>query len=115
MTYSKGPIFFTQSKSRHQKAENTFMRYGEDKLYQLFEHHLLEVDITDETEEDFIHNVVQDYLVHLVQEAHIPPKHLNDIAQDLFDEVKAMLVKKTYGHFNLAEYRQRRRGSGSPL
>jgi hypothetical protein len=77
-----------------------------DPLYHLFEQHLLNALVDEHSTDQFVDRVVKDYM-----ERHHPrgavPHHLIEVVRiDLRDEVLAMLRKKTYGHYNLDDYRK---------
>jgi hypothetical protein len=77
-----------------------------DPLYQLFEQHLYNCLFDEETSDQFVYRVVADYLEHILKTASIPIKVSEFVENDLRDEVREMLLKKTYGHFSLAEFRR---------
>jgi hypothetical protein len=77
-----------------------------DKLYSLFEQRLSSSDFETSTQEEFIFRVVEDYVLDLIQAAHIPIHHLKTLQEDLEEEVSEMLKKKTYGFFSIKEYRE---------
>lgn len=82
------------------------MRSSADPLYSLFEQHLYSALVEDETTDDFLARVVGDYLARLSQTSIIPQHIRPAIEEDLRDEVLEMLRKKTYGHYNLREFRK---------
>ena len=82
------------------------MRSSADPLYVLFEQHLYSALVEDETTDDFLARVVGDYLARLSQTSIIPQHIRPAIEEDLRDEVLEMLRKKTYGHYNLREFRK---------
>ena len=77
-----------------------------DPLYEIFENHLYSSWFEDESNDQFIFRVVTDYMEHLQEIAFIPITSSELVENDLREEVKLMLLKKTYGHFNLAEFRK---------
>ena len=77
-----------------------------DLLYTIFEQHLYNAHVEDESTGDFLARVVRDYLRLLTSRGRILQEHLADIESDLREEVLEMLRKKTYGHYNLAEFRK---------
>lgn len=77
-----------------------------DLLYTIFEHYLFNALVENETTDEFLTNVVQEYLERLSQHGAISRDHLATIECDLRDEVLEMLRKKTYGHFSLREFRK---------
>jgi hypothetical protein len=78
----------------------------EDSLYQVFEQHLHSTDCAAETQEEFIYRVVECYVMELLQLAHIPIHYLAHLQEDLEEEVRQMLSKKTYGFYSIEEYRK---------
>ena len=77
-----------------------------DLLYTIFEQHLYNALVEDESTGDFLARVVRDYLRLLTARGRILQEHMADIESDLREEVLEMLRKKTYGHYNLAEFRK---------
>jgi len=77
-----------------------------DLLYQIFQQHLNDPDCQIESSKEFIQKVVGTYLVFLSRSGDIPAGHLQDIIEDLEAEVLEMFRKKTYGYYNLKDYRQ---------
>lgn len=78
-----------------------------DPLYFIFEQHLLNALVEDEGTEAFLARVVDDYVAKLIATGTVIPREvLPMIEHDLREEVLEMLRKKTYGHFNLADYRR---------
>jgi hypothetical protein len=85
-----------------------------DLLYNIFEHHLFNALVEDETADEFLGRVVKEYLGRLTAaDGMIPRDHIESVETDLREEVLEMLRKKTYGHFNLAEFRKAH--SAAPL
>lgn len=82
------------------------MRSAFDPLYSIFEQHLMNALIEEETTEDFVTRVVRDYLGRLGQVGSIPRNFVESVETDLKDEVLEMLRKKTYGHFSLETFRK---------
>lgn len=81
-------------------------KLGADPLYSLFEQHLLNALVEDESTEDFVNRVVQDYIAEMNHTARISRQHLPMVEEDLREEVMEMLRKKTYGHYSLKEFRK---------
>lgn len=77
-----------------------------DPLYAFFEQRLYSSDFEDETQEEFIFRVVENYVESLIKKAHIPLNYLTRLQEDLEEEVQEMLQIKTYGHFSLQEFRR---------
>lgn len=85
------------------------MRFRHDPLYSIFEQHLFTALAEEETTDEFLNRVVADYLNRLTASGTlIPHDHIATIETDLREEVLEMLRKKTYGHFNLSEFRKAR-------
>jgi cell division septum initiation protein DivIVA len=87
------------------------MRSGYDLLYTLFEQHLFNALVEEETSDAFLDRVVREYIRLLSARGMIPHEHLQTIESDLRDEVLEMLRKKTYGHYNLTEFRNAKRAA----
>ncbi|MCB0390613.1 MAG: hypothetical protein KDD58_04960 [Bdellovibrionales bacterium] len=77
-----------------------------DNLYQLFESHLLQLDIEKESHSEFISIVVDNFMQDLKAKGHICLQFELDLRDDLELEVVSMLRKKIYGHFNLDHFRK---------
>lgn len=77
-----------------------------DKLYELFEQQLYSTDFEPSTQEEFIYRVVESYVEDLIRSAHIPIQFLHTLQQDLEEEVRDMLKKKTYGYYSIREFRK---------
>ena len=77
-----------------------------DDLYNLFESHLLQLDIEKESHSEFITNVVDTYVEDLKTKGHICLHFELDLREDVEFEVVSMLRKKIYGHFNVDHYRK---------
>ena len=83
------------------------MRLETDPLYSIFEQHLFNALVEDDCTEAFLVRVVEDYVGRLLASGTVIPAEVMPlIQQDLKDEVLEMLRKKTYGHFNLHEFRR---------
>ena len=77
-----------------------------DLLYSIFEHHLFNAIVEEETNDEFLSRVVSEYLERLSKQAIVPREHIDTIETDLKEEVLEMLRKKTYGHYNLNAFRK---------
>lgn len=77
-----------------------------DPLYKIFEQNLFNALVEDESADELVNRVVEEYLAELAHGGSIPPKSKPELAADLKDEVIEMFRKKTYGHYSLAEYRR---------
>lgn len=82
------------------------MKTHPDMLYNIFEQHLFNALVEEETTDEFLDHVVGDYLARIRKTAIIPQDFSDSIESDLRDEVLEMLRKKIYGHFNLSAYRK---------
>lgn len=77
-----------------------------DLLYTLFEQHLFNALVENETSDAFLKRVVGEYLLLLQTRGTIALEHREIIEADLKEEVLEMLRKKTYGHYNLEAFRK---------
>lgn len=87
------------------------MRSQRDPLFNIFEQHLFNALVEEETTEEFLDRVVKDYLCDLKSHGLIPPSQIQVLESDLKEEVLEMLRKKTYGHYSLKEFRKSREKS----
>jgi hypothetical protein len=77
-----------------------------DELYIIFENQLFTAIVEEESNDEFIARVVNEYANRLSRRGVIPLSHRESILADLHDEVLTMLRKRTYGHYNLAAFRK---------
>lgn len=82
------------------------MNSASDLLYAIFEEHLYSALVEEESTDEFITRVVNDYLDHITARARIPSVYSQAISADLREEVLDMLRKKIYGHYNLNAFRK---------
>ncbi len=82
------------------------MKSQNDQLYAIFEQHLLNALVEEESTEEFLNHVVQDYLMTVTKNGIIPQEVRHTVEDDLREEVLEMLRKKTYGHYSLKEFRR---------
>jgi hypothetical protein len=82
------------------------MKVPGDRLYCIFEQHLFNALVENESTEEFLAYVVKEYLEEIRSMGTLIPEHARSIEDDLREEVLEMLRKKIYGHYNLAEYRK---------
>jgi hypothetical protein len=76
-------------------------------LYSIFEQHLYNALVENESTEDFLIRVVNDYISVLRSSGQtIMFDQITEIQTDLREEVLEMLRKKIYGHYNLADFRK---------
>lgn len=74
-------------------------------LYTIFEKHLYDFDDTEESSVAFIDKIVNDYLRFLTSKNVVVPRRFRmHIVEELRDQVRKMLVKKTYGCLSLEEF-----------
>lgn len=90
------------------------MKSPMDRLYAIFEQHLLNALVEEETTEEFLNRVVHDYLTDLSESTVILDEHRPSIEEDLRDEVLEMLRKKTYGYYSLKEFRKATHSDAAP-
>lgn len=88
------------------------MKAQADPLYIIFEQHLLNALVEEETTEEFLNHVVRDYLARIGENSTIPHDVRPMVEEDLREEVMEMLRKKTYGNYSIKEYRMKR-GAGA--
>ena len=82
------------------------MSSRKDPLFRIFEQHLFNAMVEDETTADFVGRVVTEYIKSLAAIGSVPHGHRDTLEIDLREEVFEMLRKKTYGHFSLNEFRK---------
>jgi hypothetical protein len=77
-----------------------------DALFTIFEKHLYDIEnASDESEQDFIDLVVDDYLEFLTTSGvAVPAKWRAQITDELRSQVRTMLVKKMYGCLSIEEF-----------
>lgn len=78
-----------------------------DRLYQLMMTRLGRTDLASESEADFLLNVTAEYMAELMAQGNIPHFLLNVVERDLSEELVEMYRKKTYGHMNPKEFREK--------
>ncbi|MEK7356606.1 MAG: hypothetical protein AAB250_09165 [Bdellovibrionota bacterium] len=89
---------------------------GGDPLFHIFEQHLFNALVEDEGTDAFLTRVVADYVDRLIATGTVIPHEVLPVIQhDLREEVLEMLRKKTYGHFNLADFRRANGLEPAPL
>ena len=83
-----------------------FQNNYNDPLYVIFERHLFKSSTEDQSTQNFVDDVVNDYIQFLKsQSVGIPRSMLNYLIDDLKEEVRDMTLKKTYGTASLREFR----------
>ncbi len=91
------------------------MSSRKDPLFKIFEQHLFNAMVEDETSADFVGRVVQEYIKTLSASGTVPHAHRETLSEDLREEVMEMLRKKTYGHFSLAEFRKKKMAADAAI
>ena len=91
------------------------MSSRKDPLFKIFEHHLFNAMVEDESSSDFVERVVQEYIKTLSASGTVPHAHREALAADLQEEVMEMLRKKTYGHFSLTEFRKKKMAANAAI
>ena len=92
------------------------MRRDFDPLYNIFEQHLFNALVEDETTDEFLGRVVADYVAAVtVKGTVIPHEYRRTVETDIRDEVLEMLRKKTYGHYSLKEFREAKTVEVTPM
>ncbi len=76
-----------------------------DQLLKIFKKHLEQIDGENQGIEDLVHEVVAEYIHHLMKKGHIPHYMLDTLETDLREEVIEIYRKITYGHMNLKSYK----------
>ncbi|HRO66099.1 MAG TPA: hypothetical protein PL182_00890 [Pseudobdellovibrionaceae bacterium] len=79
-----------------------------DRLYDLFQMMLQQVENLDETDAQLITRVASRYALEIQQDAEIPGAFVEDVLVDLESEVLVMYRKTTYGYWSLRDYREAR-------
>lgn len=79
-----------------------------DRLHDLFQMMLQQVENLNETDAQLITRVASRYALEIQQDAEIPGAFLEDVLVDLEAEVLVMYRKTTYGYWSLREYREAR-------
>jgi hypothetical protein len=82
-------------------------------LYDCFERHLFDLNIASETDECFLNQVVENFLINLGGLGYDFTGHAEDTFLELRDEVSDMLKKKIYGHVSVDHYRDVARSKSS--
>src|SRR4051812_48274669 len=76
-----------------------------DALFTILERHLYDFEDTEDSEVAFVDKIVGDYLSFLTtQNVVVPRRFATQIAEELRDQVRKMLVKKMYGCLTIEEY-----------
>ncbi|MBC86769.1 MAG: hypothetical protein CL677_06275 [Bdellovibrionaceae bacterium] len=78
----------------------------QDQLFCLFKESLEISGVLYETEEEFVSFVVERYIESTNLLDRVPLAFIDDFKEDLANDVYDMLLKTTYGHFSLKEYRK---------
>ena len=83
------------------------MKIDKDPLVNIFERHLHRALMQDDSADVLIDNVIKEYTDFLTRKGLAPLRYLEFIEIDAREEVSDMLKKKTYGHFNFTEYKNK--------
>lgn len=76
-----------------------------DPLFVIFEKHLYDFHEEEENSKEFIDNIIKDYLDYLESRKVAVPKPWREtIVEELREQVRDMLVKKTYGCLSIKEF-----------
>ncbi|HRK02480.1 MAG TPA: hypothetical protein PLH57_07415 [Oligoflexia bacterium] len=76
-----------------------------DPLYIIFEKHLYDFHEEEENSKEFIDNIIKDYLNHLTsRNVAVPQQWHGVVVEELREQVRNMLVKKTYGCLSISEF-----------
>src|SRR5690242_11711124 len=76
-----------------------------DPLYVIFEKHLYDYHEEEENSKEFIDNIINDYLKYLKsRDVAIPQQWHGVIVDELREQVRNMLVKKTYGCLSIKDF-----------
>lgn len=79
---------------------------AKDPLYAIFEHHLFNSLLKEESPEKLIDQVVDDFLNQLRSMGQIPANVMQSFMVDLKEEVTEMYRKKTYGHGTIYSFQE---------
>lgn len=80
----------------------------QDRLLEILFERLEKATVTQESEDDLIHNVTAQYLLELMTQGNIPHYLLDTLEKDLIEELKEVYRKRTYGSLNPVDYVQRK-------
>ena len=76
-----------------------------DPLYTIFEQHLFNFQDPNSDRDTFIEAIVKEYLTHMRKLGLSVPKEWEaTVSEELFFQVRAMLLKKIYGCLTIIEY-----------
>jgi tRNA A37 N6-isopentenylltransferase MiaA len=85
-----------------------------DDLFEIFRRKFDALDPETQRSEDLIVETVQEYMERLLLRGDIPLHFLQGIQDDLTEEVRDMLRKKTYGHMDLKSYKSSQKPKSRP-
>ncbi len=78
-----------------------------DPLYVIFEQHLYNFQDSEQDRKTFICNVVAEYIGYLRKNNLAVPRALEQhIVEELYEQVKVMMLKKIYGCATIDDYRK---------
>lgn len=80
-----------------------------DQLFTLLYEALHDESTPHEDGGELVHRVVQTYISDLIQSGFVPSFALSEVIEDIEIEAVNMYRKLTYGHFDLKEFRLKRR------
>ena len=76
-----------------------------DPLYTILEKHLYDFNDDEESQQQFIDNIANDYIQYLVsRQVAVPAKWRGLIMEELRNQIRSMLVKKMYGCLSIKEF-----------
>lgn len=77
----------------------------QNPLFTIFEKHLYDFNSNEDTEAEFITNVMNDYLTFLEsKKVVVPHKWKMSIQDELREQIRSMMIKKMYGCVSLDEF-----------
>ena len=77
-----------------------------DELVQIFFQELDKADSPHQSEKELVHEVVSQYLFHLMNRGNIPERSLLELQDFIEEETWEIYRKTTYGHLSLQSYRK---------
>jgi len=83
----------------------------QDELLSIFHKYLLDMTQPHQDKDELVYDVVAAYMLHLMNSGNVPQQYLDLLEEYLREEVWDIYHKKTYGYFNLQEYRKKRSGT----
>ncbi len=80
-----------------------------DQLFYLLSEALKDESNPHEDGGELVHRVVQTYIKDIIQSGYVPTFAMGEVIEDLEIEAVGMYRKLTYGHYDLKEFRLKRR------